>query len=649
MTKKKAETEVDDQRDSAAERIRKISFFKKEGAEIQPRDPRAAIDSFLKALVISREESLAAETTAILTDLAICHTSLSNYEKSIELLAEARNICIEHNLTDLLTKIRNNLGINYYYLGKYNVACEIFEAILAEQLRQGDISATRIVLVNLTNVYQHLGDFSKALECSFKSLELSLEIGDEYRVGLNYGNLGMIYIELGEWDKAEDFLLKSLEIRRKRKDIAGEARILNNLSKISQNKGDIAQAFEYASVSVTLRDKAGDRSGMAKTILSLGELHQISGNSEMAISCFSRALEIASDCSDIYTQSIALKSLGMTHYAAGEYDAAISCYEKAEEKALSIGDKNILIEITTNLAECFAAAECWQQAYEKQLLLKELEDEIKTTEKQKAIAEMQSFYEADTARRESEVLKQKNTELAALNEKLEELTIEKDNIIGTVAHELKNPLQGLHLVASLLERYSERLNHEEVRINAARSLKTIDHMSAIIKNLLDIHAIESGNIDVVWAPLDPAEIIHALLNDYNPQLTKKGISISFKKPDNQVLMTTDKLLLRQVFENLLSNAVKFSPAEKQIFIDLKAGDGVITCSVQDEGPGLTQDDMSKLFGKFTKLSARPTGGETSTGLGLSIVKKLTETLKGNVHCTSTAGEGATFTVQFPVV
>src|SRR5207247_7892893 len=106
----------------------------------------------------------------------------------------------------------------------------------------------------------------------------------------------------------------------------------------------------------------------------------------------------------------------------------------------------------------------------------------------------------------------------------------------------------------------------------------------------------------------------------------------------------DRNVTVQVLENLVSNAIKYSPPGKNIFARLRAVEDAARCEVQDEGPGLSAEDQKKLFGKFARLSAKPTGGEPATGLGLSIVKKMVEAMNGRVWCESEPGRGATFVV-----
>ncbi len=103
----------------------------------------------------------------------------------------------------------------------------------------------------------------------------------------------------------------------------------------------------------------------------------------------------------------------------------------------------------------------------------------------------------------------------------------------------------------------------------------------------------------------------------------------------------------QAMDNLISNAIKYSPPGKTVFVEVERSGGLCSFSVSDEGPGFTEHDKHRLFTKFARLSANPTGGESSTGLGLSIVKKIVEAMKGEIHCESIAGSGAKFVVTLP--
>ena len=103
-----------------------------------------------------------------------------------------------------------------------------------------------------------------------------------------------------------------------------------------------------------------------------------------------------------------------------------------------------------------------------------------------------------------------------------------------------------------------------------------------------------------------------------------------------------------MFDNLLSNALKFSPAGKKVQVIIRPEGDRAECTVRDEGPGFTVEDKARMFRRYQRLSARPTDGEPSTGLGLSIVRKLVLAMKGELACESAPGEGAAFTIRLPV-
>jgi signal transduction histidine kinase len=120
-----------------------------------------------------------------------------------------------------------------------------------------------------------------------------------------------------------------------------------------------------------------------------------------------------------------------------------------------------------------------------------------------------------------------------------------------------------------------------------------------------------------------------------------------KLPNDGTAVTADASCLDQVLDNLLSNALKFSPSGGRISVSVQANTDDVQCTIQDEGPGFTVEDRAKMFRRYARLSAKPTDGEPSTGLGLSIVKKLVKAMNGKLTCESVPGHGAAFTVSLP--
>ena len=117
--------------------------------------------------------------------------------------------------------------------------------------------------------------------------------------------------------------------------------------------------------------------------------------------------------------------------------------------------------------------------------------------------------------------------------------------------------------------------------------------------------------------------------------------------EGSVNVIADRLYLTRILENLISNAIKFSPRHKTVVVSIEPNDDTVRIGVKDNGPGISEGDQQNLYMKFHPLTAKPTEGESSTGLGLSIVKSLAEKMKGQISCESKLGEGAKFILTLP--
>lgn len=251
---------------------------------------------------------------------------------------------------------------------------------------------------------------------------------------------------------------------------------------------------------------------------------------------------------------------------------------------------------------------------------------------------------------ENEILKFNHELEVRVEERTKELMIsisEKDEILSIAAHDLRNPLGGILLQSGLIKMYYEKGRIEEARVRIAEIEKSVERMNDIITNLLNTHALESGKYTIELSTFDSQDIIQNAVDMFQEQALLKSIQIHWEKKNCMSVYADSKAFL-DVIENLISNAIKYSQYEKNIWINTEYQNSKVRVSIKDEGPGIADEEKSKLFKKFGRLSAQPTGGESSTGLGLSIVKKLVEAMNGNVWVDSSVGQGATFVVELPV-
>lgn len=242
-----------------------------------------------------------------------------------------------------------------------------------------------------------------------------------------------------------------------------------------------------------------------------------------------------------------------------------------------------------------------------------------------------------------ELAKQKD-EIVSKNEELLHLNQEKNNLIGIVAHDLKSPLNQIKGLVTVVKMTAKNMDRE-----ATSCLGLIENsanrMTDMISKILDIEAIESQQLNLSIERINIADHLKVIADRFKRESERKSIQLHYASL-LPIEIEADSGYFNQIVENLLSNAIKFSPSGKDIYLSVADEQGKATIRIQDEGPGMTEEDMKKLFNKYQKLSARPTGNESSTGLGLSIVKKFVEAMQGKIWCESEAGKGATFFVQF---
>jgi signal transduction histidine kinase len=238
---------------------------------------------------------------------------------------------------------------------------------------------------------------------------------------------------------------------------------------------------------------------------------------------------------------------------------------------------------------------------------------------------------------------EKNEKLEKRNQELSELNYEKDTLMNIVAHDLKSPLNRIKGLSDLLEMEGS-LNPNQSKYLGLVKDSTQGGLD-LIGDLLDVNALEA-NREPEYSLFDLAAFLTERINAFRPGAAAKSIGLILDCSYNG-LVYLDQTYVTRILDNLISNAVKFSPHRSTVQVMVEQRNGYYAIQVKDQGPGFNEEDKSHLFQKFKKLSARPTGGESSNGLGLAIVKILVERLGGKIKL-HTSEAGSTFEVQFPV-
>jgi signal transduction histidine kinase len=233
----------------------------------------------------------------------------------------------------------------------------------------------------------------------------------------------------------------------------------------------------------------------------------------------------------------------------------------------------------------------------------------------------------------------------SLRRKLDDLEREKQQIISLVSHDIKAPLNRMFALVQLMQMDSDNLTEEQHGFLDKMHLVVADGLG-LIRNLVDYRNLEYRKTELLIEKVNLPQLIQLVVKNFQTVASKKKITIEIDlQPD--VFIHSDHHSIIRIIESLLSNAVKFSREEKTIRIRSGEREGVVFFAVQDGGPGFTSDDLKKMYHKFQKLTARSTGGESATGLGLYISKLMADRIGAEIVCVTEEGIGSTFTVTIP--
>lgn len=243
-------------------------------------------------------------------------------------------------------------------------------------------------------------------------------------------------------------------------------------------------------------------------------------------------------------------------------------------------------------------------------------------------------------------VKERTRELEDANKKLLRLNEEKNHFLAITTHDLKAPLAGISGLLEVMKLEPGSLSLRQIEYIQLME-ETCENMQRLISDLLDLSRIEQGTTHLDIKDLSVTKVLSELKDHFRSWASKKNIELIFSNQDDSTTITTDHDLLIRILDNVISNAIKFSPPDKTVTIVVTNEDRHVRFDIIDQGPGITAEDRSKLFQKFQTLRARPTNGESSSGLGLSIVKELVRLLKGTIQVESENGNGSCFIVRLP--
>jgi signal transduction histidine kinase len=502
----------------------------------------------------------------------------------------------------------------------------------------------------MANIYLQLGLHDRAFECNIKSLVFYESINHIKGIGVVLNNIGLSYFHLGDNQNARRYFEKALAHREKHRLKRGKAYTLNNLASICEREKNYNEALKLQRQSLDLMRELNDKRGEAAVLCNMASVYASLEEFQLAINLQQQSLEIEQAIGNILGEAESLFELGKIYSTPNFPEANREKADAYLHSALKIveqtDEKQLRYKIHRALAELYARHHNFEQAYQHFCQYHELKEAVSSNE----VRQRMQGFELRALELEHEktlaYYKSHADELALLNSSLNKAIEMKSELIGIVTHDLSNPLTAISGYTQLINLKVKQ--PEQVLKYTGQIQEAVSQMQARIHHWLKVSADETSIRQAGKKEVCLNALIRNVLETMRVFVEKKSQKIVFSEFATATVLA-DAQLLYEVIENLVSNAIKYSPPETTIQVSLTVNETNGVIEVKDEGNGLSEEDMKKLFGKFQTLSSKPTMGERSTGIGLFIAKQIVELHQGKIWAASEGkGKGATFFVQLPL-
>lgn len=567
--------------------------------------------------------------------------SLFIYAKLVEQNAKKANyqkgICDSYRLR----------GMYYEYKADYQKAIE-WQLKYLNCGEQFNINESQLfAMSDLSALYNRLKQYSKAIEMVKKAIKFGEKIETKPKhLSTFYQNLGIYYRRLDQDDSALYNYRKSLIIKQKVQDSIGIANLNINIGSllISQRKFD--EAKPYFVYNVAYHKRTHSETDLWFDYMNLSGIYLGQKKYKASKQYLDDALRISKKVKSKAKEAETYLSLAGYYEERGDFKNAFLMSRQFHQ----LESESINLETSKSIAELQEKYEADKREQQNKLL----EAEVATQKLQKRNVAIIAVAASLLAllvvwawwknRKKNQLLTQKNEEIDHKNRRLSELNSDKNALISIVSHDLGNPFATIKLWTNLLAKTTDSKAREE----ALQIIhQTAESGIRLVKTVLDIEKMETNKHQLNLENFDLVLFVQNIVKNFEPASQAKSIKVEVQAQPLKIFFLSDKQLVMRVIENLLSNALKYSQSHTEVFVKLKESKQNVEIEVEDQGIGISADELHRLFSKYGKLSSRPTANEDSTGLGLSIVKRVVEELGGKITCRSQEGVGSVFVVTLP--
>lgn len=564
---------------------------------------------------------------------------------------------IDETMTQKYSQEKNYLIYHYRILGikhdnSNNLDSATFYLLkgINKSIEVNNLDALSSLYIDIGLIYKKNKAYKNAKYYFLKAAEISKSINKKGRISTCFNNLGIIYRKQKLYDSALNYYKQSLQIKQELQDVKGLLTVNSNIGNLYLESNNPQKALLYFNAVLDISLKNGTpESSLFDNYINISATHVRLLNFSKFKQYVQKAEKIYEDNPDL-EKRLALKKIWTGYYEEIEdYKNAYINYREITKLEDSLTNEEAL-NTTSQLLEKYDAI---KRDNENKILNIELEKQ-KLLKRNWLIAFVSLFsifflvvLLLRQRNKRNQILENKNQEITKQNQMLAELNYEKNSLISIVSHDLSSPFANIKLWNSILSSDIENLDEEKKKA-ILRIKQAIESGELMIKKILDVERIFSKeNHQLDLEEINISTFIEFILAEFDANIKAKNISVNTAFHSTSFTILSDKSYLLRILENIISNALKYSNRDNQIFISTTIENKFLKISIQDEGVGIEKEDLPLLFTKYGKIKSRPTAGEQSTGLGLSIVKRLMDELGAKIAIESTVGIGTNVELFFP--
>lgn len=480
-----------------------------------------------------------------------------------------------------------------------------------------------------------------AMDGLLRSLEYKKQHADSLGMARTYSRLGNVYAQMDRLEAAADYYRLSIAIWSRAQHPKNLAIAKNNLANVFLALGRTSEAEALYLESALIKEQMKDQAGLADSYINLGNFYYEQGEYTIAQRYFEQSVDLNTELGATEKQVIALKNLAYTLSALGNGDGAFLALYAADSLKTKLFQKKYSQDVA-ELQEKFESAEKDRQIndLQKENTLKALELSEERSRRILWLVGSALMFALVVVMVYSVFQHRKK------NQQLREITQTKDRLFSIIAHNLKGPLSALEGVSGVISHYLKKGEMEKLARTVAEIDKKVYQLNALVGNLLHWARSETQSIPHRPQDLDLNGVLAQSLEMVDELAKMKHVSTELII-GKEYEVRADLNFLKTIMANLLHNAIKFTPDGGTVVVEVDEKDGMVRIAVCDTGIGISTDRLASIFDAHAEKSTIGTAGEHGTGLGLFVCKEFVQREGGEIHVSSTVGQGSRFTFTLP--